>query len=830
MIAEAMPQLVWTAKPDGTIDYLNRRWIEYTGVDLEELGRRDGEVGVIHPDEVKETWRLWCAALKSGKPYEREYRIRRASDGSYRWFLGRAVPIRAEDGAIVRWIGTATDIDERQRAGENLRFVVEAGNALSSSLEVEAICKQLARAAVEHFADWCFVTLARDGSFDAVAVEHKFPHLQHQIDRLRDRYPLDPESPLGQVVATNQPLLVERVTPEQIEAAARDEEHLRILNLLQMHSVMIVPLAAPDGRVYGALSLASSESRRVFTQTDLNVAKTVADRAALAIGNARVFENERRAAEQLRVAGRINQLLFESSDPWQAMERIARLIAVEVADACAILKLDGENVRTEIIVHQNPAIDDAIGAFRGRRTLRVKPESELASRLKRHETIVLAGKDSVHAEESTWPYLSAAVEALNAKASVIVPWYAGATTYGGLVAHYSAAFDPRDVRLLEEIARRASVALERAETLQRERKIATTLQQASLPSLIPRPEGLRFDAFYAPAGEEADVGGDWYDAIELDDGSVVVSVGDVTGRGIQAAAIMSKVRHAMGMASLHEKDPTKILDSAGWFLRKYYPDAIVTAFVGILSPDRRTMHFANAGHPLPLLRRGGEVIELQASGLPLGLRHLFPLNESQSVALRNGDVLLLFTDGLIETRREWQIGESRLREVVQSELFAASANPARLVARACMAEQCPDDVAILAISVGAAPAWTLYVDDARAAVDARSLFVDFLRGIESRGDFIDSAELVFGELLGNIVRHAPGPVEISVESREEALVLHVIDSGPPLRTSERRLPTDPLCERGRGLFIVTHVATDVHIDHVTNCGNHISVTMSRSFA
>jgi PAS domain S-box-containing protein len=648
MIAEAMPQLVWTARADGTIEYLNQRWIEYTGVDLDEFTRRGDDIGAVHPDDLVETWRLWRAAVESGRPYEHEYRLQRASDGSFRWFLARGVPIRSDDGKIVRWIGTATDIDEHHRAGERLRF-----------------------------------------------------------------------------------------------------------------------------------------------------------------------------------SSRVNQLLLETTDPWQAMERIAQMVASEIADACAILRLDGEMVRTETIVHRDPAVNAAIAPLRGRRTLRIQPETDLAERIKQHQTIVLYDDDAMEMKQNAWPYLTDAIEALGAKATFIAPWHAGSSTFGALVAHYSDDFDPRDIGLLEEIAHRASVALERAETLERERRIATTLQQASLPSLIPRVAGLRFDAVYAPAGEEADVGGDWYDAIELDDGSVVVSVGDVTGRGIQAAAIMSKVRHAMGMAPLHERDPSKILDSAGWFLRKRYPDAIVTAFVGIISPDRRMIRYANAGHPLPMLRRDGELIELHAIGLPLGLRQLIPADGSSVIDLRDGDILLLFTDGLIEGLREWEIGEAKLRSVMQTELFAASANPAKLVARSCIAAQVPDDVAILAVSVGAPPAWTLYVDDARAAVDARSLFVEFLRCEKTASDFVDAAELIFGELLGNVVRHAPGSVEIAVEMSDAALTLHVIDSGAPIPATNHHLPDDVLSERGRGLFIVSQLASDLRIDHVENCGNHISVTIER---
>jgi anti-sigma regulatory factor (Ser/Thr protein kinase) len=125
------------------------------------------------------------------------------------------------------------------------------------------------------------------------------------------------------------------------------------------------------------------------------------------------------------------------------------------------------------------------------------------------------------------------------------------------------------------------------------------------------------------------------------------------------------------------------------------------------------------------------------------------------------------------------------------------------------------------------PAWTLYAEDARSAMDARARFVEFLLGADCDRDFIDRAELVFGELLGNVVRHAPGSVEISVDSNDEWLVLHVFDSGPPIGPARHRLPDDVFSERGRGLFIVEQLAADIQIERVPDRGNHISVTLAR---
>jgi anti-sigma regulatory factor (Ser/Thr protein kinase) len=130
------------------------------------------------------------------------------------------------------------------------------------------------------------------------------------------------------------------------------------------------------------------------------------------------------------------------------------------------------------------------------------------------------------------------------------------------------------------------------------------------------------------------------------------------------------------------------------------------------------------------------------------------------------------------------------------------------------------------VSVSGPRAWTLSLEDASAGVHARSHFVEFLRSIDADTRFVDPAELVFGELLGNVVRHAPGPVEIAIDLSDESMVMHVVDSGPPLVLTEYRLPEDVLSERGRGLFIVAQLASDVSVD-VRRGGNRISVTIAR---
>ena len=113
ILSDAMPQMVWSTLPDGFHDYYNAQWYAFTGA---PLGSTDGEAwnGMFHPDDQERAWAKWRHSLATGEPYEIEYRLRHHS-GAYRWTLGRALPVRDRDGAIIRWIGTCTDIDEAKR-------------------------------------------------------------------------------------------------------------------------------------------------------------------------------------------------------------------------------------------------------------------------------------------------------------------------------------------------------------------------------------------------------------------------------------------------------------------------------------------------------------------------------------------------------------------------------------------------------------------------------------------------------------------------------------------------------------------------------------------
>jgi PAS domain S-box-containing protein len=296
-LADAMPQIVWTARPDGHLDYYNRRWFEYTGFTEEESFAEEGWKGVLHPEDVLPCQQRWYASVQTGEEYKIEYRFRRASDGSYRWHLGRALPMRDADGRIVKWFGTSTDIDDQKRAEEALRFIVEASEILSESLDYESTLAGVARLAVPRLADWCAVDMLEQGQhLHRLAVAHTDPAKVEFALEMERRYPVDMSAQYGlpHVLRTGRPELGASIPEALLIDSARDEEHLRIIKELGIKSYMIVPLIA-RGRTLGAITFVAAESGRHYTEADLSFAEDLARRAALAVDNARLYREAQEA-------------------------------------------------------------------------------------------------------------------------------------------------------------------------------------------------------------------------------------------------------------------------------------------------------------------------------------------------------------------------------------------------------------------------------------------------------------------------------------------------------------------------------------------------------
>jgi PAS domain S-box-containing protein len=305
--ADVLPIQVWTARPDGQLESVNAHVAKFFGrPEREIIGT--GWQAVIHPEDLEEVMQRWSTSLSTGEGYEVVFRLRR-HDGVYRWHIGRAEPLRDGGRRVVSWLGTNVDIDDHRRAEIVLQererraaFVSGATDALSQSLDYEPTLRSVARLAVPEFADWCAVDLLdENGELRRVAVEHPDPEKVRLAVALQERYPPDPEDPVGvlQVIRTGKAEFVPEIPEELLRQAARDDEHYQLISSLELRSYIIAPLRW-RGSILGAMTFVYAESGRRYEPSDVRFVEDLAGRAATAIENSRLVLRLREAYDQLR--------------------------------------------------------------------------------------------------------------------------------------------------------------------------------------------------------------------------------------------------------------------------------------------------------------------------------------------------------------------------------------------------------------------------------------------------------------------------------------------------------------------------------------------------
>lgn len=254
-LADALPHMVWSTLPDGYHDYYNARWYEFTGV---PAGSTDGEAwnGMFHPDDQEHAWSMWRRSLATGEPYQIEYRLRHRS-GEYRWTLGRAMPMRDEEGKIIRWIGTCTDIhDAKQTAAQNEILSRELSHRIKNIFAVIAgliglsarndpAQKQFARQLQERIA--------------ALGRAHEFvrPHSSHSAPQ---RFPEQLHGVLREILAPYPALAEGRISVSGDDLAIDDRGATPL--------ALLVHELATNASKYGALSVAGGRVEIATTIKD----------------------------------------------------------------------------------------------------------------------------------------------------------------------------------------------------------------------------------------------------------------------------------------------------------------------------------------------------------------------------------------------------------------------------------------------------------------------------------------------------------------------------------------------------------------------------------
>jgi PAS domain S-box-containing protein len=310
VVMDALAEAVTIRGPEDRLVYANRAALDRLGfASVEDLRNADPQALMGPYETVGEDGREIrmedlpsVRLLRGEEPEPLLLRSIQRSTGEEQWMLLKATAVRDETGAVEAAVTIIEDVTAATRSALRMKFLAQASQVLASSLDYQETLRNVAGLAVPQIADWCAVDLfTGDGSREPVAVAHSDPTKLETAERLRAFEPeeLDPDQGLGRVRRTGESLLYTEIPDELLVAAAVDEEHLRLLREVGMRAVLIVPMKVRS-RTIGTLTMVSAESGRSFDRGDLEFAEQIAERAALAVENARLYSVRSEVARTLQ--------------------------------------------------------------------------------------------------------------------------------------------------------------------------------------------------------------------------------------------------------------------------------------------------------------------------------------------------------------------------------------------------------------------------------------------------------------------------------------------------------------------------------------------------
>ncbi|HSD80783.1 MAG TPA: SpoIIE family protein phosphatase [Solirubrobacteraceae bacterium] len=385
----------------------------------------------------------------------------------------------------------------------------------------------------------------------------------------------------------------------------------------------------------------------------------------------------------------------------------------------------------------------------------------------------------------------------------------GALFVGSL---FPRTFGVEDVSVLTLVADRIGLAIQRMRLYEQQRAIATRLQRSLLPQELPRVPGIWTAARYGPGGAGTEVGGDWYDAIGMADGRLLLVMGDVAGRGIEAASMMGQLRSAIRAYALQGEGPAALLERLNAFLLQLAEDTMATVLLACVDHQAGAVTLASAGHPPALLVGPGGASRWLTGGrgVPIGALDE-PGYEQAEEPLAPGSTLVLYTDGLVEQRGEdLRTGLDRLAASVLDgppDLEALCDHVLRRADR----EPGSDDVSLLVLrTIGAADDRVVLEmpGDAAALVALRAALRRWLAASHADAEEIDDITMAANEAVQNAIEHGharnPRPFEVELSRRAGEVAVTVRDHGSWRSGSD--------ADRGRGIPLMRALMTDVHIE------------------
>lgn len=358
---------------------------------------------------------------------------------------------------------------------------------------------------------------------------------------------------------------------------------------------------------------------------------------------------QKRAERRAAFLARASDVLASSLDYERTLRNVAQLAVPDVVDWCAVDLFDEDGDRRPVaLAHVDPARLVLAEELRAYRPERPDPEQGLGA-------VLRTGKPMLYAEITEEMLRRSAIDAhhfallrsVGMRSAAIVPMKLGPRTLGTMTlvsAESGRVLEQSDVDLAEQIAARAAVAIENSRLFAERSRIARVLQESLIPTELPEIPGYELASAYLPAVEGTEVGGDFYDAWEVE-GAWMITIGDVTGKGVEAAALTALARHTLRAASEFVSGPAELLARLDGILRSDAALSICTALCVRIQGDQVTI--AAGGHPLPLHLNSHGVSELGEHGPLLGGLPEMQWRET-TVTLEPGTTMVMYTDGVTD--------------------------------------------------------------------------------------------------------------------------------------------------------------------------------------
>lgn len=593
----------------------------------------------IHGDDHEYVFTAINEAIRTKGIFELEHRVVRA-DGSMGWTHSRAVPLLDENGEIVEWFGSADDITERKAAErrlseamENARVTAHRQSLLKEVAEIGAATYRI----VDTAAKVVDALLAGLGA-RAVAI--------WKVDRTAgELVPLattgiDP----GYVAQTYGPVSLDSDT-----AVARVARTAEASYLTDSESVFL-PLVSHD-EVAWVLSLVWVEPRS-SPPDELEFLGSTASSVALGLQNASLFEAE---TEARREANRELETVFsllttaEALREWVSLDDVLAALTeslLSVIDHTRVTVLLWDAVSAEATLVSSAGVD----AFPAGRRLTMDELSVRGRELIEQHKSIVVDYDALEREERGFAVHSGSHIAL------LVPLVHSGEIVGAIGIDDPGErreFTDREVRIAEGVASQAAVAIESARLYEVEHGIAKTLQE-TLVVLPSRVEGIMFSSAYESATvDKARVGGDFVDVFEVGDNVVGIALGDVSGKGIDAAVTTALIRTTLRVHALDGMSPSVACAKTNEMMRRFTElESYVTLWFGLLNTHTGQLRYVCAGHPPGfVVSADGIIDELESRDPIMGAFDAATFHEWHTVMLK-GDRLLLYSDGAIEAKAE----------------------------------------------------------------------------------------------------------------------------------------------------------------------------------